>query len=259
MFPFTAHRQTSTLGLLAVLTGVLPTAGVSEAGTVYFNINGAVDSTNWFKRRWVDIMRTLFFAIALIAQPVFAGPFTATLTGVATGTLGSQSFTDATSIMTFTGDTDNYQTSQFPTTGVVVTLRNIMGNLGGNIDGIGAFSFSSPFVIVAVDLTSLDDPPPFSSIVALVADGSASLVYSTNEVFDLLTSTSFPLDVYGAYPDVANPFETNLGHFTLSNFTPVTFDSTVNTSSNAVPEPNIWTLMALGLVGLSATKKRVTI
>lgn len=199
------------------------------------------------------MMRILLCAIALIGQPVYAGLFTATLTGVATGTLGSESFTDATSTLTFTGATDDYQTSQF-FAGVWVTLRSIIGNLDGHIDGLGTFSFASAFMIVGVDLTSLDDPPPFSSIVALVEDGSGGLVYSTNEVFDLLTSASFALDVYG-YPGVEARFGTNRGDFAPANFSPVTFASTVATSGNPVPAPETWILLALGLIGLSITKR----
>ncbi|MDD5272810.1 MAG: PEP-CTERM sorting domain-containing protein [Methylovulum sp.] len=204
--------------------------------------------------RTYKMIRILFCVIALFAQSVSATPITTTVTGAISGTLGSLSFVDAATTFTFTGDTNDFQSISYDAGDAIVDLNSITGSMAGNIDGIGLFSFSDLFVVISVDLSGILDAP-FSTIVALLANGGGSLaIFSTDQLFNILNNGSLSLALYGS--STSGPFGTDRGDLTISDASALSsLTNQIDTSETPLPEPETWLLMALGLGCLATTKR----
>jgi hypothetical protein len=178
-------------------------------------------------------MRTL--SVALLGVPfmmlAFSGPITYTFTTTATGTLGGTPFTDASIVITASGDTSNITNpfaNLFRFTDPAATI---------NISGVGLATFTDLSSVVDNQICNCPSGAVIFGDVALnlgilVDHNVAFTTYDLSTSIGPITSTLAGLSLV--------PIPTNLGNlsFTANN-------GTTQFSASAVPEP-----MSVGLVGL---------
>ena len=157
---------------------------------------------------------------------------TYTDTFTASGTLGTQTFTNAKVTITGTGDTAN----------IVSSGLNIFNPVTATVTiaGIGTATFT--------DSISAEDQQGFSH--ADFADESTlgHLVISTsNSVFATYDLTSSIGPISGSSTSFPQGFGTDGGTLTFTSFSDSTFTATLST---ATPEPASLTLLGLGATGL---------
>ena len=187
-------------------------------------------------------MKTLLSSVSLLlgftATVVFGNPISLTFSGVATGTLGTTSFTDAPFTVTSTGNTS----SVFVTPGPSDNLPGI----GATID-IAGFSPA-----IFTDATSWGDPEGSGDIIFNDATLNTEILGFTR-LFAGLEAYQFQNSIgpiSGGFPFIPNIFE-NFQNIPTSQglLTITTTSANVFTAAVATPEPaSRW----LAFAGLSA-------
>jgi hypothetical protein len=187
-------------------------------------------------------MKTILSSVSLLlgftATVVFGNPISLTFSGVATGTLGTTSFTDADFTVTSTGDTS----SVFVTPGPIDNLSAIGATI--DITGFSPATFT--------DATSWADPQGSGDIIFNDATLNTEILGFTR-LFEGLETYQFQNSIgpiSGGFPFIPNIFE-NFQNIPTSQglLTITTTSDNVFTAVVATPEPaSPW----LALAGLSA-------
>ncbi len=179
------------------------------------------------------------FVVLLLAAMASAGTITYTEQAVASGTLGANSFTNATVILTLTGDTTNVvnQGGGF--------FSNTVGTFTGFVGGIGTFTFTDSLQVFDNQVFS----PPAAGFGSLTAGGSIldtfSNVFAT---YDLTTAIGPITGASFIRPDLF--FGTSLGTLNIQSAGDSTFTAT------AVPEPGSLLLLGTGLSAMAGVIRR---
>ena len=223
-------------------------------------------------------MRTLFasvgLALALVASAVQveAAPITYEFSGIGSGAIGGQSFTDALVVFTGTADTGDVITLPFPG----VTFYAVgLDNLIVTIDGIGTATVTDLTKIVAIP-QALQDPqlPPFPGVfLARINDPSevtdmdrgifmAASFSDALAGYDLKTSIG-PIDVGGVgFPENCDTpghercIQTSLGSLSFTHNLETQEGGTFGATVEDVPEPATLLLMGGGLAALVRRSRR---
>jgi hypothetical protein len=212
-----------------------------------------------------------------VAGPAQAIPITYTQSGIASGTIGGTTFTDALVVFTMTADTDNVVANgEFEDDGVIVPAGTFFVNVSSlttvDIAGIGIALLTDPNAIygfsVPIDIDddgdtdpplvvmgTLDDPPGIESFTGF--GGTANNAFGG---YDLRTAIGpitgnggigHPVDLSlntsrGALSFTSNILEGREGTFTATTTTPPT----------TVPEPGSLLLLGTGLVSMVGVRSR---
>ena len=217
----------------------------------------------------------LLLAVLGVATASHAAPITYTISGTASGHLGSLTFSDALLMVTVTADTDNVIVESIDADGDGINDSNLYANASSlttvSIAGLSTVNVLDPTAIYgfppisasildpgeelllmpAVVIGTLDAPPALDSFTGLAAIGADSLLG-----YNLATSISPIVGAGGVgYP---------IGLFVNTSGGMLSFDSNVGIDSRGtltaqVPEPASLSLFGCGilsLVGLSRFRKR---
>lgn len=166
-----------------------------------------------------------------------AEPITYVEQAVASGSLGSQSFSNALVTVTFTGDTANV-------TGGAGNLSNAVGEATVTVAGIGTATFTDSSVGAFVNQ---------SRNAAGIADNNGSILDTFNSGFGSY-NLSTPLGPLSGSPFIRPDltFPTTLGGLRLGDAGPSTF-----TASTSIPEPSSLTIFSLlGVAGFGYLRWR---
>ena len=187
------------------------------------------------------------------AIPVSAGPISYAITGVASGKLGSTSFSNASVTVTLSSDTSTVVAH--PLNSPDVTAPNTLVNQGTatvTISGIGTVNVTEPTAIYStvtpvpqfgaipyVLIATLDDPPPAS-----LDNPTAIALIGSNSVLNYDLRTSFgaaTLSTSVGYPttDIIHTDHGNLT-FTADTVAPPTSQGTFAATAAIVPVAGVW-------------------
>jgi hypothetical protein len=187
------------------------------------------------------MIRRLALLAVLFSLSLSAEPITYILSGTATGTLGTNVFTDAPFVWTGVGDTT--------TTPVVIPGAETLFTLTSSYIGITGMPLAT-FPIDATNFVAIGliDPSLLPDTAALGAGWGASIVFSAEALgtwdgISALSPTLVTLNFIGG----GFPTPTDQGDLDI---TAVSEILQFEADTGSVPEPATWTLLALAAAGL---------
>jgi hypothetical protein len=191
-------------------------------------------------------MRFAGFVVVVLSSlsTLFGSPIgTYTFTGIASGSIGSEAFSDATLTVTATGDVSTVMFTS-PT-----YFLDIPGGLSTfSISGIGSGTFTDETYV----FDNTDGVAGFGDDGATkccdIIQTSDSAIGSTAFATYNLQSSIGPLSPEASDPSIGDwaGLNTSLGSFTVTSYDSVVFQATVG----AVPEPRTLPVLGIGLVGM---------
>lgn len=198
-------------------------------------------------KRWALVLPAL--VLSCIALPARSVPITITETVVASGSLGSATFTDAQVTLQGVGDTVDVfqQTPNFYVVPLSTFTVLVSGVGSATMTGVSALSCWANACLSA---------PPFPNAAAGFGVPSAG-----RDVLDIVSAAFDGYDLTKSIGPITGPslinagftFDTSGGLLVLQSAGGVTFSASVEVV--AVPEPSSAVLLALGLlVGLTAVR-----
>jgi len=190
----------------------------------------------------------LIFIVGIVSIALYwtaqASPAIYTLSGTGTGSLGAIPFSDAAFTITSTADTANIEIGP-PGVWLVPDLTATV-----SVSGIGSATFTIPTEnIINFEVGVAGITAPDQSII-LSIQNTAFISNNQNllQGYDLSSSVS---PVTGTTSTPFNvEFETTAGAFSLS------FVSSVTYQADIVPEPSIYALLGMGVIGFALSGRR---
>jgi hypothetical protein len=172
-----------------------------------------------------------------LAGPGRAGPITYTEQFTASGSLGSQTFSNATVTITGTGDTAN----AFTTPGI--GAFNQLSAATVTVSGIGSATF--------VDTIEAGAQTSFQPALAGFSDGGYDVILTSNDAFASYDMTTAITSTSGAaVGTTGQAYDTDHGSLPFTSFGATSsFEATLGTPT-AAPEPASLTHLAVGAAGL---------
>ena len=211
----------------------------------------------------------LLFGVAGLAQAV---PITYTQTGIASGTLGGSTFTNASILMTMIGDTDNIAGNpEFDDDGFVIPANLFFANPSFvttlDIAGIGLVTITDPTAIYSIPISvdidddgdldppvvifgTVDDPPFLFSFTGLGGTFNESLAGYQLGAFGPITS---PGGIGRSFDQEVN---TSLGVLRFTTDVGGSSEGTFSATVSRVPEPGSLLLLGTGVVSLVGARSR---
>jgi PEP-CTERM motif-containing protein len=220
------------------------------------NGNPAAAPRRYAMRLSLSVYTALVVAILSLATNVHAAPITYEISGVASGTIGASTFTDALIELTGTGDTANVtsllggEVFGNPFNSFTVTIGGVGTATITDPSEIWAVPTSGPFSVPAVVMGRIDSPPALDSITGLGVVASNALAgYEGNTGIGPIT------DAGGiGFPACSGPMEDPCVHTTLGLLSFTENLSTTPTGQATfvatVPEPATLFLVVSGAAAL---------
>jgi hypothetical protein len=191
-------------------------------------------------------MRSAGFVVVLLSSltSLFGSPIgTYTFTGIASGSIGSASFSDATLTVTATGDVG---TVMFTSPTYFLDIPG--GSSTFSIGGIGSGTFTDEtYVFDNTDGVAGFGDEGATSCCDIIQTNDSAIGSTAFATYNLQSSIG-PLGPEASDPSIGdwNGLNTSLGSFTLTSYDSVIFQATVGT----VPEPGTLPVLGTGLVGM---------
>ena len=172
---------------------------------------------------------TIVLISAAMCYLAAASPVIYTLTGIGTGSLGADPFSDASFTITSTADTSDITESVG-----VFSVSDSLATLF--VSGLGTATFTIPTMTVDNTAGAAAISAPVQNMAILADFSPAFSSYDLNSSLTPVTGTpAFNSDT---------GFGTTAGDFSLSSVSSVTFQAEV------VPEPSVFALLGIASIGL---------